>query len=29
MLKAIQNKQHPEYAEPYYWAPFVLMGGTQ
>jgi CHAT domain-containing protein len=29
MLKALQNRQHPEYAEPYYWAPFVLLGGTQ
>ena len=29
MLKAIQNKDRKEYTEPYYWAPFVLMGGTQ
>jgi CHAT domain-containing protein len=26
MLKAMKKK---EYADPYYWAPFVLMGGTQ
>ncbi len=29
MLKAIQNKKRTQYVEPYYWAPFVLMGGAQ
>ena len=26
MTRLINNKDHPEYAHPYFWAPFVVVG---
>jgi CHAT domain-containing protein len=26
MVAAIENTQHPEWADPKFWAPFVVVG---